>query len=125
MNMIKRSLLVAAGFAFVAASAFAQDVVTAKTEPVVSQAIQLTDAELDNVTAGSALVSHAVFNSGNASVFKLSGDPASGSARLVCVNCTEVVFPGVEHIHAVQNNSGIVFHCKGAGCAAIPVPPRR
>ena len=112
MNMIKRSLLVAAGFAFVAANAFAQPV-------------KLTDAELDNITAGSALVSHAVFNSGNASVFKLSGDPASGSARLVCINCTEVVLPGVEHVHAVQNKSGIVFHCKGAGCAAIPVPPRR
>ena len=112
-NMIKRSLLAAAGFAFVAANAFAQPV-------------KLTDAELDNITAGSALVSHAVFNSGNASVFKVSGDPASGSARLVCINCTEVGLPaGIENIHAVQNPSGIVFHCKGAGCALIPVPPRR
>jgi len=124
MNTIKRSLLVAAGFAFVAASAFAQDVVTAKTEPVVSQAIQLTDAELDNITAGSALVSTGISNPGNASVMKISGDPLTGRAHLVCVNC-ELLPPGVDQIHVVQNPSGTVFHCKGAGCAAIPVPPRR
>ena len=112
MNTIKRSLLAAAaGFAIVAANAFA--------EPV-----KLTDAELDNITAGSALSLNVISNSGNASV--LRGDLTSTSGPITCVNCAQVPLPpAVEHLHVVQNPSGIVFHCKGAGCAAIPVPPRR
>lgn len=111
MNTIKRSLLVAAGFAFMAANALAQPV-------------KLTDAELDNITAGSAIVTTAVVNPGNASHFKISGDPTTGRAHLVCVNCAELP-PGIDQLHIVQNPSGTVFHCKGAGCALIPVPPRK
>jgi hypothetical protein len=38
-----------------------------------SGAVKLSDAELDNITAGSAMVSTAVLNPGNASVMKVNG----------------------------------------------------
>ena len=115
MNTIKRSLLAAAaGFAIVAANAFA--------EPV-----KLTDAELDNITAGSVLSAHIISNSGQASVFRSNIDSAGVSGHLVCVNCALTAgLPGVEHAHVVQNPSGmIVAHCKGAGCALAGFPPRK
>jgi hypothetical protein len=113
MNTIKRSLLVAAaGFAIVAANAFAQPV-------------KLTDADLDNITAGSAISANVISNSGQASVFRINGDPTSGSSHVVCVNCAEIPLPPGAQAHLVVNPSGTVAHCKGAGCGLIPPSPSR
>jgi hypothetical protein len=67
------------------------DNVTAKaaTKPAekkASQAVRLSDAELDKITAGAAVVDNGagltwVFNAGNASMLKIN------NKRFVCINC--------------------------------------
>jgi hypothetical protein len=111
MDTMKRSLLAAvAGLALVASGAFAQNV-DPKTAPAVSQAVQLSDAELDNITAGTAQHTTVVMNAGKANVFNFDG-----VKRAQCINCAEFPVPGVERLHVVINPAQTVFKCVGVAC---------
>lgn len=56
MDTIKRSLVVlAAAFAMASTSALAQDVLAKNTMSGVSQAVQMNDAQLDEITAAGVL----------------------------------------------------------------------
>ena len=93
---MKRSMiLVAAVFAMASTGLLAQN--AEKTDAANSKAVALTDAELDNITAGSATVGVAIFNAGNASVFQMS---ANG---FKCINCAELSGFGITKLIVVQN----------------------
>lgn len=63
MKTIKRAMVLLAAVSSLAAGpAFAEN----------TGAVKLSDAELDNITAGSATVTTAVFNPGNASVLQFN-----------------------------------------------------
>ena len=67
---MKRSMiLLAAVLAMASTSVLAQDNAAGKSDAASSKAVSLTDAELDNITAGSATVGVVIFNAGNASVY--------------------------------------------------------
>lgn len=77
LNNVKRSIVVlAAVFAAMSTSAVA--------DSMGSKAVQLSDAELDGITAGFAQV--VIVNPGNADVFKINETGSRG----VCVNCEGV-----------------------------------
>src|SRR5436190_5450283 len=96
---MKRSMiLLAAVFAMASTTVLADNSAVDKTA-ANSKAVALTDAELDNITAGSATVIMAVFNSGNASVIKFD-DPTNAH----CVNCVSPSpFDGHAKIMSIQN----------------------
>lgn len=72
LNNVKRSVVVlAAVFAAMSTSAVAES----------TKAVQLSDAELDGITAGFAQV--VIINPGNANVLRMNED----GSRAVCVNC--------------------------------------
>lgn len=80
LNHVKRSVVVlAAVFAAMSTSAVA--------DSMGSKAVQLSDAELDGITAGFAQV--IVVNPGNASVLNAN----ESFSRAVCVNCPELELP--------------------------------
>ncbi len=86
--MVKElGLALAASFAM-SAVALAEDAVPKKqaAEPNASRAVQLSDAQLDAITAGEAVQAVLVFNPGNAKVLKFKGDPLSPT-HVTCVNC--------------------------------------
>ena len=63
---MKRSIVVlAAALATMSTSAMAQNAGPQGNESMVSKSVQLTDAELDGITAGAALSLVVVFNRGN------------------------------------------------------------
>jgi hypothetical protein len=108
---MKRSMiLIAAVFAMASTAAIAEDAAAEKAIAPTSNAVKLTDAELDNITAGSATVLMFVFNPGNASVFRPADD-----GGFHCVNCIEAV-PGIKKLMLVVNPAKPVFHCVGAAC---------
>jgi len=86
MLMVKElGLALAASFAM-SAVALAEDAVTKKQSaaPNASRAVQLSDAQLDEITAGEAVHFVVVFNPGNAEVQK--GD-LTGLSNFLCINC--------------------------------------
>lgn len=107
MNTLKRAtVLLAALLGFAATQALADDAAPAAT----SQAVKLSDAELDNVTAGSAIVSTAIFNAGNAEVLKFNEDPTFPHAH--CVNCGgSNPFDGKARFITVVNPARTVMKC--------------
>src|SRR5207249_4009339 len=69
---MKRSMiLLATVFAMGSTSLLAQNTATQKTDAANSKAVVLSDAELDNITAGSGLVATGILNPGNASIFRV------------------------------------------------------
>ena len=104
MNTIKQAtILVAALAGFAATQALADTVAPAQA----SQAIKLSDAQLDNITAGSATILTAVLNPGNAFVFK-----ADDLTNAHCVNCGD--FGGNGRLILIVNPARTVSKCTGA-----------
>jgi hypothetical protein len=90
--MTKRLIGTVMATVFAIASAWAVAEGTAQTAPV-SKAVQMTDAELDEVTAAGALTANIILNAGNADVFK--GDLVN-TTHITCVNCSELGFVSPE-----------------------------
>jgi hypothetical protein len=112
MKTMKRSmLLLSAVLAMASTAALAEDAALEKAGVATSKAVKLTDAELDNVTAGSGLVATGIFNPGNASIFRLT------DSRIQCVNCSDVTLPGTVNIVVLNpgHPTGF-FRCAGPGC---------
>lgn len=104
MNTIKHATIIAAALAgFAATQALADTVAPA----LPSQAVKLTEAQLDNITAGSATVLTAVLNPGNAFVFK-----ADDLTNAHCVNCGD--FGGNGRLILVVNPARTVSKCTGS-----------
>lgn len=78
-KMHKRSIVVFAAACVMSSSAMA--------DSMGSKAIQLSDAELDGITAGFAQV--VIVNRGNANVLNHN----ESFSRAVCVNCSELGLP--------------------------------
>src|SRR4051812_45156176 len=107
---MKRSMiLLAAVFAMASTSVFAQNTSADKADAAVAKSM-LSDAELDNITAGSAMVVTVVFNNGNASI-----EPTIGN-HFQCINCADFPLPGVTKLVGVVNPARTVIHCVGSGC---------
>jgi len=103
-------ILLAAVFAMAATSVLAQNSATDKTDAANSKAVVLSDAELDNITAGSATVGVAIFNAGNASVFQL------GTNGIKCINCDELSGLGVTKLIVVRNPAHPLMCVGGSTC---------
>src|SRR2546430_1897482 len=100
---MKRSMiLLAAVFAMASTSVLAQNTSADKTDTAASKSVALTDAELDNITAGSATVGVAIFNAGNASVFQV------GANGIKCINCEELSGLGITKLIVVRNPQKIM-----------------
>jgi hypothetical protein len=84
MDTIKRSLMVVAtAFAMASSSAVAGDVRETNNKTLASKAVQMTDEQLDEITAaGATFTGVIVFNAGNAFV-----EPKVGKNHMTCVNC--------------------------------------
>jgi hypothetical protein len=107
---MKRSMiLLAAVFAMASTSLLAQNSAADKADAATSKSVVLSDAELDNITAGSASVVMAVFNSGNADVSRLDD-----ITNAHCVNCASNPFGGNAKVMLIQNPGHTVFKCMGA-----------
>lgn len=76
-KMLKRSIVAFAAACVMSTSAMAQST-------AVSKAVQLSDAELDNVTAGSVFLLVGIANPGRAEIFRVS------ETKFLCVNCDDV-----------------------------------
>jgi ABC-type phosphate transport system substrate-binding protein len=87
MDMMKRLMGIALASVFALTSTWAVAEGTSQTAAPVSKAVQMTEAELDQITAAGAITQHVVFNAGNANVFK--GDPTL-IGSFTCVNCAEL-----------------------------------
>src|SRR5688572_3874859 len=83
MGTMKRLLMVlAAVFATASTSALAGDLVESKTATLASKAVQMTDEQLDEITAAGAVHGIAVSNPGNAMPdFRLN------EKGVMCINC--------------------------------------
>jgi hypothetical protein len=80
LKAMKRSIMVlAAAFATMSISALAENNPPMKAEPMVSKSVQLSDVELDGITAGTTTL--ILVNPGNHSVFK------ENKNHNVCINC--------------------------------------
>lgn len=108
MKTIKgATILLAAALGFAATHALADNTVPAPK----SQAVKLSDAELDNITAGSAFVETVVFNPGNANVLRIN----EGYTNVHCVNCAPNLFDGGKaRVIYVVNPAQTVFKCVGS-----------
>jgi hypothetical protein len=73
----------------VMATVFAIASASAIAEAPLSKAVQMTDAQLDQVTAAGAIVGHVIHNAGNDHPLVTRGDP-SNPTFLKCVNCAEL-----------------------------------
>jgi hypothetical protein len=82
MKTMKRSALLAAAVFALSTSALAESTLPSK-------AVQLNDAQLDEVTAAGAFSAVLLANPGKSNV--LNGDLASMSGHLTCVNCEMLV----------------------------------
>ena len=102
---VKRLMVAAvtALFAAISMSAMADEVAQA-AKP---QAVRMTDAQLDQVTAGGATSLNVIFNPGNADVSKLN--PANNHAT--CVNCDLGITPppGTSGVTAVFTPNGTLI----------------
>src|SRR5258708_26595076 len=97
---MKRSMiLLAAVFAMASTSVLAQNTSADKADTAISKSVVLSDAELDNITAGSATVFTLVLNSGNASVLKVNDSFTNAH----CVNCSPNPFGGDAHSILIHN----------------------
>lgn len=77
--------VMAAVFAIASLSAIAEG--TPQKAAPLSNAVQMTDAELDQVTAAGAFTVHFILNSGNAGGDpRMKGNPLTGG-YITCVNC--------------------------------------
>lgn len=114
MDTIKRSLVVlAAAFAMASTSALAQDVLAKNSKNWVSQAVQMNDAQLDEITAASA-----------AMTFMFLNIPADMS--LTKVNNNHVTSINAAGTPSEQGATGMLFifkegrepviKCVGRGC---------
>lgn len=111
VKMTKRSvMLVAALFAVVSSSALADKTAVDKTDTATSKSVVLSDAELDNITAGSAVVFTAVLNPGNANVLQINS-----LTNAHCVDCFPNPTGGNVRVILIQNPSHTVFKCSGGG----------
>ena len=90
-----------AACAAISTTAVADD---ARPQGSASRAALMTDAQLDEITAGEVTGQHVIINNGNALVDK-------GTDYIHCVNC--VPFPTPAHVQIVNNPSQTVMHCKG------------
>jgi hypothetical protein len=80
LKMMKGSMVVlAAAIATMSTSAVAENIPPMTTEPMISKSVQLSDTELDGITAG--MTTLILVNSGNHSVFK------ENKNHNVCINC--------------------------------------
>lgn len=103
MKTIKHAMVLAAAISGLAAiPAFGE----------TSQAVKLSDAELDNITAGSAMVTTAVFNPGNAFVQKFN----ETNAHVVGLpEGTENPFDGGKaRVIMIVNPARTVMKCSGS-----------
>jgi len=76
-----------------------------------SKAVQMSDAELDQVTAGNASVVILLFVPGNASIFKISGDD------ILCINCLgQTGNSGVSGSITITTPNKTITKCIGKGC---------
>jgi hypothetical protein len=111
VKMTKRSvLLLAAVLAVASTSALADQTAADKAAAPTSKSVVLSDAELDSITAGAAIVGTVVFNNGNASVFRAT------DSRVQCINCAELEGAGISKAIIVINPARTVFRCVGVGC---------
>ncbi len=107
--MVKKlGLALAASFAM-SSVAFAEDAVLSKdaTQPNASRAVQLSDAQLDEITAGTTTTIVAVFNPGQAEVMK-----GELTGHFLCVNC----IPGFEEkgkLMIIVNPARTIIRCTG------------
>lgn len=104
MNSIKQATILFATLAsFTTGQALADTVAPSQER----QAVKLSDAQLDNITAGSATVLTAVLNPGNAFVFK-----ADDLTNAHCVNCGD--FGGNGRLILIVNPARTVSKCSGS-----------
>ena len=98
----------AAACTMLATGASAEDT-SAAQQP--SRAVPLSDAQLDEITAGATTQLHVISNSGNADKLKF-GD------HLQCVNCFGLSTDGKAiHLQIIQNPAQTVIHCSSSlGC---------
>jgi hypothetical protein len=84
LKMMKRSITVlAAALTAVSTSALAENTSPKTFEPTVSQSVQLNDAELDGITAGTVSIALILITPSNRSAFYMNEE----QTRLVCINC--------------------------------------
>lgn len=83
---------------------------TPQAKPSMSRAAILSDAQLDQITAGTVVMQHVIINHGNA-----VAESGNSNTHLHCVNCVPApVDKG--HLHNIVNPSHTVTHCKGVSC---------
>jgi len=98
-----------AAFAAISTAAVAENICHA--QPSASRAVMLTDAQLDEITAGAVDMIQVNINNGNAMVDK------SANGHVHCVNCIPVA-PELDkaRLQIINNPSQTVTHCKGVSC---------
>jgi hypothetical protein len=110
MKTMKRSMVLAiAAVAMMSTNAIAERPVS-QARPEANGPAKLSDAELDNITAGSAFVGVGVFNTGTASVLQIN----NAGTNAHCVNCVPNPFGGNARVILIQNPAQTVFKCMGA-----------
>jgi len=85
LKMMKRSIVaLAAAFTAMSTNALGENAAPKTLEPMVSKAVQLNDAELDGITAGTvSSISLILITPSNQSVKHINEE----RGRLVCINC--------------------------------------
>ena len=87
MTMKRSMVVVAAVFAAMSTSALANDGATKAATQAQSAAVKLSDAQLDEITAGAAVSEVVIFNRGQAEVgWRLN--PSENHS--MCINCVPV-----------------------------------
>ncbi len=107
MGKVWAAALAVASVVF-SSTTFAQEILPAsRADSASSQAVRLSDAELDQITAGT-FVTVVVFNPGNADIF------AQNNHRNLIVQGTGT--PGnFGFVSVVKNNGDVVFHFHFSG----------
>jgi hypothetical protein len=110
--MKRLMILIAAVLAMASTAAIAEDAGATKALSPTSNAVKLSDTELDNITAGTASVLTVVLNPGKASVGTI--DPTA--TRFLCVNCAGF---SSERTIVFISNPGQTLKCVGPGAAGV------
>jgi hypothetical protein len=112
-SIMKRSFAMAVGGALLALSASA----TAGDAAAKSSAVKLSDADLDQITAGSGAFSAvAISNPGKHSVNELHGRPGEFPSHSTCINCvSEGVSRASGLVGVALPNGGIIIIELGRG----------
>lgn len=114
-RIMKRSFAVAVAGALLALSASA----AAGDAAVKSSAVKLSDAELDQITAGAGAFSeNVIFNPSKHSVEKFNGRPGASLSHHTCINC--VPSDGVS-----RATGGIGVLLPNGGIIAVTIPGGR